>query len=48
MALKAGSMTLSYADKGYISKALAEDLKTDGITLITTQRKNMKPKQLAA
>jgi hypothetical protein len=37
-----------YADKGYISKVLTEDLKEDGITAITTHRKNMKPKVLAA
>ena len=37
-----------YADKGYISKALTEDLKMEGITLVTGQRKNMKPKLLAA
>ncbi len=35
-------------DSGYISKALTEDLKEDGVTLITTHRKNMKPKVLAA
>ena len=43
-----GAESRLYADKGYISKALSEDLKEDGITLITTHRKNMKPKVLAA
>lgn len=33
-----------YADKGYISKTLAEDLATQGTTLITGVRKNMKAK----
>ena len=38
----------AYADKGYISNALTDDLKEEGITLITTHRRNMKPKVLAA
>ena len=46
--LSKGLLDKLYADKGYISKALTEDLKEDGITLITTHRKNMKPKVLAA
>ena len=46
--LSKGLFDKLYADKGYISKALTEDLQADGITLITTQRKNMKPKVLAA
>ena len=37
-----------YADKGYISKALTSDLADDGITLVTTQKKNMKRKLLSA
>lgn len=32
-----------YADKGYISKALTERLKTLGIDLVTKVRRNMKP-----
>lgn len=46
--LSEGLLDKLYGDKGYISKALTEDLKAEGITLITTQRKNMKPKILAA
>ncbi len=46
--LSKGLFDKLYADKGYISKALSDDLKADGITLVTTQRKNMKPKILAA
>ena len=46
--LSKGLLDKLYADKSYISKVLAKDLKVDGITLITAQRKNMKPKQLAA
>ncbi|WP_434340610.1 IS982 family transposase [Motilimonas cestriensis] len=46
--LSKGLFDKLYADKGYISKALTEDLKEDGITLITTHRKNMKPKVIAA
>ncbi|WP_182020112.1 IS982 family transposase [Vibrio diabolicus] len=46
--LSKGLLDKLYADKGYVSKALTEDLKEDGITLITTHRKNMKPKVLAA
>ena len=42
--LSKGLLDKLYADKGYISKALTEDLKEDRITLITTHRKNMKPK----
>ena len=30
-----------YADKGYISKALARDLRTSGIILVTKFKKNM-------
>ncbi len=46
--LSKGLLDELYADNGYISKALTEDLKEDGITLITKHRKNMKPKVLAA
>ncbi len=46
--LSKGLLDKLYADKGYISEALTNDLKKDGITLITTHRKNMKPKMLAA
>ncbi|SFU96562.1 IS982 family transposase [Xenorhabdus koppenhoeferi] len=46
--LSKGLLDKLYADKGYISKALAEDLEAEGITLVTGQRKNMKPKLLAA
>ncbi len=46
--LSKGLFDKLYADKGFISKALTDDLKEDGITLITTQRKNMKSKILAA
>lgn len=45
--LSKGLLDKLYADKGYISKSLTEDLKEDDITLITTYRKNMKPKVLA-
>lgn len=37
-----------YVDKGYISKALAEGLKVDLVTLITALLNNMKPKALVA
>lgn len=37
-----------FADKGYISKKLAETLALDDITLITTLKKNMKPRPLEA
>ncbi|EKT62560.1 IS982 family transposase [Providencia burhodogranariea] len=43
-----GLFNKSYADKGYISRALTENLKLDGITLIQGQRRNMMPKLLAA
>ncbi|MDE1486574.1 IS982 family transposase [Xenorhabdus bovienii] len=46
--LSKGLFDKLYADKGYISQALTEDLKAEGITLITGQRKNMKPRLLAA
>jgi hypothetical protein len=36
-----GLLDKLYADKGNISNALTEDLKADGITLITTERKLM-------
>lgn len=36
-----------YGDKGYISQALSDDLAANGVTLITGQRKNMKPKALS-
>jgi len=42
--LSKGFLDKLYADKRYISKALSDDLKTDGIMLVTTQRKNMKAK----
>ncbi|AYA39373.1 IS982 family transposase [Xenorhabdus nematophila] len=47
-ALSKGLLDKLYADKGYISKALTEELEMEGITLVTGQRKNMKPKLLAA
>ena len=37
-----------YADKGNIGKALSADLAEDGVTLITTQKRNMKRKILSA
>jgi len=37
-----------FADKGYISKKLAETLALDNITLITTLKKNIKPRLLEA
>ncbi|ENM5918443.1 hypothetical protein CW613_002570 [Vibrio mimicus] len=46
--LSKGLLDKLYADKGYISKALTDDLKEDGIILVTTHRKNMNPKFLAA
>ena len=46
--LPKGLLDKLYADKGYTSKALTDNLKEDGITLITTHRKNMKPKVIAA
>ena len=46
--LSKGLIDKLYADKGYISKALASDLSADGITLVTTQKKNMKRKLLSA
>lgn len=36
-----------YGDKGYLSKALAADLPDEGVTLITTVRKNMKAKAMS-
>lgn len=33
-----------YADKGYISKNLEEELAEQGVNFVTGQRKNMKPK----
>lgn len=36
-----------YGDKGYVSKALSDDLAEKGITLITGKRKNMKAKALS-
>ena len=36
-----------YADKGYISKNLEEELAEQGINFVTGQRKNMKPKPLS-
>lgn len=37
-----------YADKGYIGKALTEELKASDIDLVTTVRKNMKAKVISA
>jgi len=37
-----------FGDRGYISKKLTELLETDEVELITTLRKNMKPRVLAA
>lgn len=37
-----------YGDKGYISKALSENLAEKGVTLITHRRKNMKAAALSA
>lgn len=36
-----------YADKGYLSKKLTEDLAEDGISLVTTVRKNMADKAIS-
>jgi hypothetical protein len=36
-----------YGDKGYLSKALEANLFEEGITLITTVRKNMKAKAIS-
>ncbi|GAC27296.1 IS982 family transposase [Brumicola pallidula] len=36
-----------YGDKGYLSKALAANLFEEGVTLITTVRKNMKAKAIS-
>lgn len=47
-ALSKGLLDKLYGDKGYISQALAADLKEDGVTLITSYKKNMKPKLLSA
>ena len=41
------SMDKLYADKGYISKALASDLLERGVTIINNVRKNMKVKALS-
>jgi len=46
--LSKGLLDKLYADKGYISKALSADLAEDGVTLITTQKRNMKRKILSA
>lgn len=46
--LSKGLLDKLYGDKGYISKALSADLAEQGVTLVTTRRKNMKPKALAA
>ena len=46
--LSKGLIDRLYADKGYISKAQASDLADDGITLVTTKKKNMKIKLLPA
>jgi transposase len=43
-----GLFGLLFADKGYISKALAETLQEMGVKLVTTPRKNMKPVALTA
>ncbi len=45
--LSKGLLDKLYADQGYISKTLTDDVKKDEISLITTQRKNMKPKIFA-
>ncbi|TXL02014.1 hypothetical protein BMR02_00135 [Methylococcaceae bacterium HT1] len=37
-----------FGDRGYISKKLTELLATDDVELITTLRKNMKPRVMAA
>ncbi len=41
------AMDKLYADKGYISKALASELLEQGVTLINNVRKNMKKKVLS-
>jgi hypothetical protein len=41
------AMDRLYADKGYISKALASDLLEKGVTLVNNVRKNMKKKALS-
>ena len=43
-----GLFGLLFADKGYISKALAETLGEIGVKLVTTLKKNMKPVALTA
>ena len=43
-----GLFGLLFADKGYISKALAEALRDMGVKLVTTLKKNMKPVALTA
>jgi len=43
-----GLFGLLFADKGYISKVLAEALKDMGVKLVTTLKKNMKPVALTA
>ena len=35
-----------YGDKGYLNNALKDNLFDKGVTLITTVRKNMKPKAI--
>ncbi len=36
-----------YADKGYLSQALCDELAAEGITLVTNIRNNMKAKALS-
>src|SRR5512137_1324357 len=43
-----GLFGLLFADKGYISKPLAETLQEMGVRLVTTLKKNMKPVALTA
>lgn len=45
--LAAGLPDKLYGDKGYLSKALSDNLKENGVTLITTVRKNMKAKAMS-
>ena len=47
MELADGLIDKLYGDKGYISKSLENNLFEKGMTLITTIRKNMKPKALS-
>ena len=45
--LAQGFTSKLYGDKGYLSKALAANLFEEGVTLVTTVRKNMKAKAIS-